>query len=314
MAATATNHWKLGLFVVVGLVALIASLFWLGAQRFSRESFDAVAFFDESVQGLDVGSPVKFRGVMVGTVRNITIAPDHRHVQVTSDIYVDAVRSLGISDGKPDPQSGQPFMPENLRVQLVAAGITGVRFIEVDFFDPRRYPPPILPFEPPWDYIPSAPSTLRSLEQAALEFANDLPQLGEQTTATLAEGRETLVEGRATLAAVRQLAGELQGRDGAVERLVSRLDRTASMLETAVQDAQLAATTKSLREASGSVAGAADGVGTGIGDVRDDLRPSLVVLRETLEALHSFIESLDRDPSILVRGRRADGAVPSVPR
>src|SRR6185369_5522251 len=224
MAATTTNHWKLGLFVVVGLVALIASLFWIGAQRFSRDAFDAVAFFDESVQGLDVGSPVKFRGVMVGTVRNITIAPDHRHVQVTSDIYVDAVKSLGISDGKPDPKSGQPFMPENLRVQLVASGITGVRFLEVDFFDPQRYPPPVLPFKPRWDYIPAAPSTLRSLEQAALEFANDLPELGEQTTATLTEGR-------ATLASIRQLATELQGRDGGVERLIARLDRTATILD-----------------------------------------------------------------------------------
>jgi len=304
MAATTTNHWKLGLFVVLGIVALIGVLFWLGAQRFRRESFAAVAFFDESVQGLDVGSPLKFRGVMVGTVANITIAPDHRHVQVTSDIYVDAVRSLGISNGAPDPKSGQPFMPENLRVQLVAAGITGVRYLEVDFFEPDRYPPPPLPFSPPWNYIPSAPSTLRSLEQAALEFANRLPALGEQTTAALAEGRQTL-------GSFRRLSDELQGDNGQLARLVRQLDSAASTLEGTLRESQLGATTSALREASNSVAGAATGVSGGVGDVRDDLRDDLLALRETLDSIRALVESVDRDPSVLVRGRRTDGVAPT---
>jgi paraquat-inducible protein B len=303
MAATTTNHWKLGLFVVVGIGAIIGVLFWLGAQRFRRASFPAVAYFDESAQGLDVGSPLKFRGVTVGTVANITIAPDHRHVQVTSDVYVDAVRSLGISDGAPNPKSGQPFMPEDLRVQLAAAGITGVRFLEVDFFDPSRYPPPPLPFTPPWNFIPSAPSTLRSLEQAALEFANRLPVLGEQATATLAEGRETL-------GSMRRLSNELQGDDGRLTRLLASLGSTADTLQTAVRESQPAATASALRQASSSVSGAADGVSGGVGDLRDDLRTDLVALRETLDSIRALVDSLDRDPSVLVRGRRADGAPP----
>jgi phospholipid/cholesterol/gamma-HCH transport system substrate-binding protein len=317
MASTATNHWKLGLFVLVGIAAIVGTLFWLGAQRFQRESFPAIAYFDESVQGLDVGSPVKFRGVTVGNVGNITIAPDHRHVQVTADIYVDAVRSLGVSVGDPDPELGQPFMPQNVRVQLVAAGITGVRFLGVDFFDPERYPPPPLPFEPPWNYLPSAPSTLRSLEQAAIEFANRLPALGEQTTATLAEGRATLeegritlVEGRSTLGSIRKLSDELRGADGSVNRLVTRLEAVAKTFETAVDDAQLAKTTLALRQASDSVYGAASGLGGDVGDVRDELRVSLMALRDTLDAIRIFVDTLNRDPAILVRGRRADGPVP----
>jgi ABC-type transporter Mla subunit MlaD len=307
MAATTTNHWKLGLFVVTGIAAIIGVLFWLGAQRFRREAFDAVAYFDESVQGLDVGSPVKFRGVTLGTVANITIAPDHRLVQVTSDIYVDAVRSLGLSEGKPDPKSGQPFMPEDLRIQLAAAGITGVRFLEVDFFDPRRYPPPPLPFTPPWNYVPSAPSTLRSLEQAALEFANRLPALGDQATSTLVEGRETL-------GSVHRLSDELQGDNGRLTRLLARLDTTANTLETAVREAQPGATASALRVASVSVSGAATGVTGSVADVRDDLRADLIALRDTLDVIRVLAESLDRDPSLLVRGRRADGVVPVPPK
>jgi len=310
MATTATNHWKLGLFIVLGIGVAIGAMFWLGAQRFQRESFPAVTYFDESVQGLDIGSPLKFRGVTVGTVGNITIAPDHRHVQVTAEIYVDAVRSLGVSIGSPDPDLDQPFMPQNVRVQLVAAGITGVRFLEVDFFDPDRYPPPPLPFTPPWNYVPSAPSTLRSLEQAAVEFANRLPTLGEQTSVVLLEGRETL-------GSVRKLSDELQGEQGHLMRLLARLEAAAATLETAVRDSQIGLTTSALRTASTSVTGAANGINTGVVhvttgviDVTDELRTDLVGLRETLDSIRALVESLDRDPSVLIRGRRADGVAP----
>src|ERR1700745_1404558 len=165
MATTATNHWKLGLFVLLGIVAMLGTLFWLGARRFHRESFPAVSYFGESPQGLDVGSPVKFRGVTVGPVADITIAPDHRHVQVTSDIYVDALQRLGLGDHA--PRKGEEFINPLLRMQLVSAGIPGVRFLQTDFFHPGRNPPPTLPFETPWNYVPSAPSTLKSVSDTA---------------------------------------------------------------------------------------------------------------------------------------------------
>jgi len=301
MATTATNHWKLGLFVLLGIGAAVGTLFWLSAERFHRDAFPAITYFDESVQGLDVGSPLKFRGVTLGTVSKITIAPDHRLVEVTADIYVDAVRSLGISDGAPVPKPGQPFMPENLRVQLVAAGITGVRFLELDFFDPVRYPPPPLPFDPPWNYLPSAPSTLRSLEQAALEFANRLPTLGDQASAVMVEGRDTL-------GSVRQLAEELEGSDGQLARLVGRLDSAAATIEAAVHESDPGHTAAALREASTSVSSAANGVNTGVSDVGEDLHANLVAMRETLESIRALIDTVNRDPSLLVRGRRADSA------
>jgi len=301
-SAASTNHWKLGLFVLVAVAAMIGSLFWLGARRFHRESFPAVAFFDESVQGLDIGSPVKFRGVTVGTVSDITIAPDHRHVQVTSDIYLDAVKRLGIANAAPEPNGADPFLPADLRVQLVAAGITGVRFLQVDFFDPARHPVPPLPFEPPWNYIPSAPSTLKSVEEALLEVMNRLPALGEQATATLAEARSALV-------ALRRVAHSVEAEDGPLRTLLVRLSSAAAKIEHEIGEAELGRTAASIRGAAGSVTG----VASGIGETGDDLRASLVALRETLESVRALADSLDRDPSALLRGRRPDGVVPVRP-
>jgi phospholipid/cholesterol/gamma-HCH transport system substrate-binding protein len=297
MATTATNHWKLGLFVLVGIVAMLGALFWLGARRFQRMSFPAVSYFDESVQGLDVGSPVKFRGVTVGTVADITIAPDHRHVQVTSDIYVDAMARLGLGDRA--PRKGEEFINPLLRVQLVSAGITGVRFIQTDFFHPQRYPEPVLPFEPPWNYVPSAPSTLKSVGDTATDILNRIPRLEERAS-------EALTALSTTLTSVDRFVVSLSDEHSSFDRLLVQLRTTAGGLDSRITEAELAGTTSAIRTAAGTVGEAA----AGFSEMREDLQASLTTLRETLDSVRAVADSLERDPSVLLRGPRADGPPP----
>ena len=121
--AVATNRWKLGLFVIVGSAVAFAALVLFGAHNFSKKTVDFVSFFDESVQGLEVGSPVKFRGVTVGRVSAIDIAENLRHVQVTSELSVEQVGRLNLgARGKGSPGI---VMHPDMRVQLAQAGITG---------------------------------------------------------------------------------------------------------------------------------------------------------------------------------------------
>jgi len=301
MATTATNHWKLGLFVLLAIGATLGALFWLGARRFRRESFPAISYFDESVQGLDIGSPVKFRGVTVGTVSDITIAPDHRHVQVTSDMYVDALVRLGLRTAA--PKSGEEFIAPNLRVQLASAGITGVRFIQTDFFDPERYPPPRLPFEPPWNYVPSAPSTLKNVEEAAIEIMNRLPMLADRA-------KDTLADLRKTLGSIDTLASGLGAEGGSFNQTVRELRAAAIRVGRALDEAKLGATTASVRDTAASVGHAA----TGVGDAQEELQASLVALREALESVRTLADSLERDPSVVLRGPHGDGVSPTKTR
>lgn len=302
MATTATNHWKLGLFVVLAIGVLIGVTFWIGARRFERDSFKAVSYFDESVQGLEVGSPVKWRGVTVGTVAEISVAPDGRQVQVTSDIYSDALTRLGLEL----PVAGGAFIDPNLRVQLASAGITGVRFLQTDFFDPARHPPPSLSFAPPWNYVPSARSTLKSVEDSALEILNKLPDLEDDAQLALADLRKTL-------ASVDRLAEWLPAEDGPANQLLLELRSAAARLQRALDEAQLGPTTASLRAAANDVKVAAAQVGGAagnLGDLRGDVEAGLEELRTTLESVRALAERLERDPSTLIRGPRADGAVP----
>lgn len=282
-----TNHWKLGLFVVTGLAIGLATVFWLGLRRLNRDALPAVTYFDESVQGLDVGSPVKFRGVTLGTVSTITVAPDQRHVEVWMRLYTEELNKMGFDPNAPrDPL---------LRPQLASAGITGVKFVQFDQFPPERYPPPQLLFAVPERYyVPSVPSTLKSLEEVANELLDKLPKLADSLG-------DTLLEAKKSLRALSDVATWVQGESG-LKKLVAGLHETADTLTKAIREAELGQTTGSLRTAAGSVNGAAAQLGGRGGQLEE----TLIALRETLEAVRALAARLERDPSALVRGRAVE--------
>ena len=205
------NYWKIGLFVASGFLAIVGTLFYLGAQRLSRDKIEFTTYFDESVQGLDLGAPVKMRGVTIGTVSGITIAPDHRLVQVTSECYVDSMVRLNLGSEE-ELKNYEAPVPPDLRVQLATTGITGVKFLLVDFFTDPDDPPP-LEFDTPPGYLPSAPSTLKSLEDGFYTMANALPQ---------------------TLDAITSLAGTLERQVDAVD--LTTIQAKALDLVTHVDD------------------------------------------------------------------------------
>ena len=175
------------------------------------------------------------------------------------------------------------------------AGITGVRFLQTDFFDESRFPPPKLPFPVPWNYVPSAPSTLKGIEETVVEILARFPTLEKGVLDTAADLRKAL-------ASIGELTGKLSADDGALNMLLVQLRSAAKRVEVALDDAKLGTTTASLRETSDSVGHAA----ADIGDVRQELREALVALRETLESIRTLADAVERDPSILVRGARGD--------
>jgi phospholipid/cholesterol/gamma-HCH transport system substrate-binding protein len=283
--AQTTNHWKLGLFVVTGLALGIGVIFWLGLRRLNRDAVPMVTYFDESVQGLDVGSPVKFRGVTLGTVSAITVAPDQRHVEVWMRVYKEELARMGVDPDEPRDPLWRP--------QLANAGITGVKFVQLDTFPPDRHPEPPLAFAiPERYYVPAVPSTLKSLEEVANEFLAKLPRLTDSVG-------DTLVEAKKALRALSEVVGWVRGDDSGLKKLVATLNETADALNRSIREAELAQTTTSVRVAAGSVNSAA----TTLGGSSARLEDALIGLRETLEAVRQLAARLERDPSALLRGR-----------
>jgi phospholipid/cholesterol/gamma-HCH transport system substrate-binding protein len=157
--ATEAHKFGVGVFVIVSTVVAISGAIWLGASRFLEKTEPYVAYFAESVQGLDPGSSVKYRGVPAGHVSTISVAPDGELIEVRMDIDALTTKAL-----KRDP---------SLRATLELSGITGLRYVEID----RRsgealQQSPALSFKPPCDVIPSSRSSFKAI-QSALEDVYD---------------------------------------------------------------------------------------------------------------------------------------------
>ena len=136
----------LGLFVILGFFLAVGAIIWVGATSFFQKGQSYVAYFDESVQGLQSDSNVKYRGVDVGRVEKIRVAPDNKLIGV--------VMKVNLRDD----------LAANTVAQLKAAGITGVMFIELD----RRKPgepdlSPKISFPSEYPVIPSRPSEMRRI-------------------------------------------------------------------------------------------------------------------------------------------------------
>jgi paraquat-inducible protein B len=86
------NMTLIGAFVVGGIVLIIAAVILLGAGSFSGTKPTAISYFEDSVSGLDIGAPVKFRGVTIGKVSQVLLRTSG---QSSGDYSVPVVTKLG---------------------------------------------------------------------------------------------------------------------------------------------------------------------------------------------------------------------------
>ena len=84
--STKSSKFLIGLFVIVGVLICAAVIIWVGAARFFMKGSLYAVYFDESVQGLQVDSAIKYRGVEIGKVQSIDVAPDYRLIEVIMKI------------------------------------------------------------------------------------------------------------------------------------------------------------------------------------------------------------------------------------
>jgi hypothetical protein len=156
-----TKYFKLGAFVLAGVAIAVGAVLVLGAGTIMRKKIMAETYVDESVQGLDVGAPVKFRGVHVGQLEKIEFVgvrydPKDPRIALTLAFWPETLHGYGGADpiGKL-----REMVESGLRVRLTSSGLTGVLYLELDNFKPEEYPVPALKWTPDYAYLPSIPST-----------------------------------------------------------------------------------------------------------------------------------------------------------
>lgn len=314
--ATPVNHWKLGLFVVLSVVLGLAVIVVLGARSLQKQLITYTTYFDESVQGLEIGSAVKFRGVIIGTVADIDIAPDRRHVRVDAALVVDDITAMGLAVGQ--GKDTQIRVPPELRTQLASMGITGVKFLLIDYFRVEDNPPPALSFAVPPLYVPAAQSSMKNIEDSIVSAVSRIPEVTDQAAAVMKRVNAILgdLEGRAmpekaegalvkanavlsrldsNLAALRlgelsdQGLATLQNVNGAITKLSGLLDRAGS-------DGGIFANADRASLAVGDAARNANGVGI-------QLEQTLRATQDAATAVQRLSDALERDSDMLLKGR-----------
>jgi phospholipid/cholesterol/gamma-HCH transport system substrate-binding protein len=305
------NHWKLGLFVLVGLGAAIGAIAFFGERSFRKETVSYETFFDESVQGLEVGSPVKYRGVTIGSVVDINVAVDRRHVGVTYELGVKVLDALGLAADKLRGQKRRLIIPPDLRAQLASSGLTGVKFIQLDFFNGVTSPPLELPFEIPENHIPAVGSMMKGLEDSVVRAVDGFPLVVAQVL-VLMERVGKIIQEIEDQHLPRRVGDTLTLLDVTLRRLDSTLvalepgklskeaqEALASLHSVLAKLDGERGTVASLQRTSdsvGAMAENANGIGPSFEDVARDVQGAA-------RAVQRLADALELDPDMLIKGR-----------
>ncbi|MDQ2963513.1 MAG: MlaD family protein [Pseudomonadota bacterium] len=180
------NNFKLGLFVIGAVVALVLLLLIVGSGRWFQSKTIVETYFNESVQGLDIGSKVKYRGVSVGEVTRIGFTynkyqqdkpPGERLRYVLVELTI-LGRLIGSKAGGEitRPETVHMEIERGLRIRLAPQGITGTNYLEIDYADAKTPELPIS-WEPDHVYIPSTQSTFTQFFSAAGDVVEKLQHL-----------------------------------------------------------------------------------------------------------------------------------------
>ena len=225
------NYFKLGVFVIGAIAAGVVMLLIIGSGRWFERKITIETYFNESVQGLDIGSKMKYRGVVIGEVtaigftynvyqQQLPMTQRARLVMVEAQFNPRLVGGRAGAGDLTDPANAKLEVDRGLRVRLAPQGITGTNYLEVDYVDP---PPPVLSIEwtPTYIYIPSAPSTVTAFVNAASEIIDRLHNLDVE--GTVANLNRLLITANDRLSAI-DTAGLSKHADVTLGKIDSTLD------------------------------------------------------------------------------------------
>ena len=334
-----TRYRRLGVFVFAALALIVGVLFLLGGRALFQSTFTFETYFNDSIAGLQVGSPLRFRGVPLGQVTEILPSWTEYEWQAPTSkrrdyIVVRATISQNREWIARIRHEAGDMVKAGLRAQTQLAGITGQQYLGLDFLDPVQYPPLPFDWKPRYVYVPSAPSLtsqiianvqhflanldkldLQALERnvnALLENLNN--KISEVPVAELsAEASAVLTDARTT---INHLDGILTRPD--IPAFLRNLAQASGRLDGLLGDPGLKQTIDNVAEVSVrlrrfAASGELDRIVRRIdelasrldGTVRDnryDVRVIVQDLRVTADNIRSLSDNLKRNPAGVLLG------------
>ena len=301
-----SNYALVGAFVLVLGAVFIWAVLWISAggppQNFDRY----VIYMTESVSGLNVDSPLKFRGVDVGKVESIEIDLDNPQ---RIRLLVQVVEGTPVSS--------------QTEAMLEYQGLTGLANINLIGGQIDAPPPQALPGDE-YPVIRTRPSLFARLDSTMSDLLANLIQttasmngiLTEENSQNVARSIENIAtltgefaeQSRSIDKLVADLGATLSNTKAAsadLPQLVDRVSAAATQIGNMAQDfeqigANLQTASAGIRE---TVAGSGDDINAFTSRTLPELSAMISELRLASENLRDVSESLAQDPSVLVYGR-----------
>lgn len=306
-----TNPKIIGAFVTASIALLVMLVLFFGSTKLFSQSIRYILFFEHSVNGLNIGSPVKYKGVPVGVVEHILIRVEGQNKDSTAiPVIVRIDRSrltnrLGTSVEVFDPEFINEMIKNGLVAQLnVESFITGQLFVEFSLLAQpvknlsknrdREYgmveiPTIGSPFYKITDDVGSVISSFAEID--FLETSQSLNAVLENLARVL-QGLDT---------------GELKAILSSMRSLLTQIEKTFSTYD--LEEGPLAETTVLLNQ---TLAGLNVLIAEGNdlispeSDMRYELQSSLRELGQAARSLRVFMNYLERNPNALLTGRPED--------
>lgn len=322
-----SNKFKLGLFVTFTLLLLMFVIASLGVLDALRAKATLATTFEESVQGLNIGSSVKFRGVPIGKVTDITINMGSTRIDVDMEINLSKVKTESAGGyNKPNIKKEEFYDYINkeikigLRCRLELDGITGMKYIEIDFFPETNLQPNKVDMDMAGKpagvcYIPSTPSMLSGIRGNITEILSkvasvDFKKISDRTIEVLDNVDKTISDpnikellnnsNKASAELVKSMRNvndsftpeRMENLISKVDIAVTSINNLALQFRETMERAKVDKSTEIFREAAGVFVKS-----------NGSFTETLVKLNEAIDAMTELVQYLDKDPSSVIQGK-----------
>ena len=331
--STKVNKTVIGMFMVSAVALLVAAVLILGSGKFFKDRPKYVLFFEGSVQGLSVGSPVVFRGVRIGEVTDISLSFNPKDLSVRIPVIVELgegkLETVGAGPGEPQqarPRDvGDKLVAKGLRAQLAMQSIvTGQLMIALDFYPGK--PAILVGTDKKHREIPTIPTTLQELAKRLEKIPiEDIMNKVQEAMVGI-----TKIVNSPEIAGIMKSVNEGVGEARALVRNVDKQvgPAAANLTEVAVEFRKLAtriegnieplitSLTKTSDEAglaltrTKGVLANAEGMMGGESAMGYRLIKALEQFEEAAKSVRGLADMLEQHPETLIYGKKGNQGVP----
>jgi len=303
---------KIGAFVIGAIALAVAAVVVFGSGKFFKVTSRYVLFFEGSVNGLSVGSPVAFRGVKLGSVTDIKILLDGRDLSLKIPVYIEIdttrITEVNVDHDRDEIREGLVMgilVERGLRAQLeLQSLVTGQLYVNLDFYPDK--PLKLVNLETEYRELPTIPSPFDALSKTIQTLPLD--QLANKFLSAI-EGIEAFINSPDLKEAVKSLEAAVKDAHILLREVGDQVKPISEEIEKTLREAQ-----KVLQNINNRVGPLAASIDSTIKDTRGIVRnidkridPLLATIEDTFQATRTALKQVNETLSS-IKGATGEGS------